>query len=417
MIRRCDWLLLTLALSSFSLAADWPQWRGPERTGISQEMGLLKEWPEGGPKLLWQVKEIGDGYSTPAVVGDRLYLISNKGMDNEYVHCLSAADGKELWTTTIGKVGANDGPQYPGSRSTPTIDDHRLYALGSNGDLACLEAASGKILWKKNVKEEFGGQFGKWAYSESPLVDGEAVVVTPGGADATLLKLNKATGEVVWKSAVPGGDKAAYSSIIVVETGGVKQYVQFLEKGLVGVDAQSGKLLWRYDKTAQGSPANIPTPVAKDAYVYSATNRGGAGLVQLKGGTNAFDAEQVYASSQLPSAIGGAVLVDGYLYGTKSENLICADFLTGEVKWQNRSINAASVCVADGRLYLHGENGDVALVEVSPTSYRELGKFTPPDIQPRGKVNSKAWAYPVVAGGKLYIRDLGCVWCYDVSAK
>ena len=416
MVCRQCWLPLILAACAFATAADWPQWRGPQRTGISQETGLLKEWPAGGPKLLWQVKDIGDGYSTPAVVGDRLYLISNQGMDNEYVHCLSAADGQEIWKTTIGKVGPNDGQQYPGARSTPTVDGRRLFALGSNGDLTCLET-NGKLVWKKNLRDDFGGQFGKWAYAESPLVDGDAVVVTPGGAEATLLKLNKATGEVIWKGPVEGGDNAGYASIIVVEAGGVRQYVQFLEKGLAGVDAKTGKFLWRYDQTAKGSPANIPTPVAKDAYVYSASGRGGAGLVQLKGGTNAFDAEQVYATSQLPSSIGGAVLVGGNLYGTNSQGLICADFVTSDVKWQDRSIGASSVCYAEGRLYLHGENGDVALVEATPEGYREKGKFTPPGIQPRGRVNSKAWAYPVVSGGKLYIRDLGCVWCYDVSAK
>jgi outer membrane protein assembly factor BamB len=398
-------------------AADWPQWRGPQRTGISQETGLLKQWPDGGPKLLWQVKDIGDGYSTPAVVGDRLYLISNKGMDNEFVHCLSAADGKELWSTTIGKVGPNDGPQYPASRSTPTVDGPRLFALGSNGDLACLETDSGKIVWKKNLKDDFGGSFGKWAYAESPLVDGDAVVCTPGGEGATLVKLNKATGELIWKGPVPGGDNAGYASIIVVEAGGVKQYVQFVEKGLVGVDAQTGKFLWRYDQTAKGSPANIPTPVALGSLVYSASARGGGGLVELKGGTSAIDAEQVYATSELPSSIGGSVLVDGHLYGTNSQALICAEFATGKVKWQDRAIRASSVLAADGRLYLHGENGDVALVELTPEAYREKGKFTPPGIQPRGRVNSKAWTYPVVANGKLYIRDLGVVWCYDVSAN
>jgi len=402
---------------SLASAADWPQWRGPERNGVSKETGLLQEWPAGGPKLLWQVKDIGDGYSTPAVVGDRLYLISNKGMDNEFVHCLSAADGKEIWNTTIGKVGRNDGPQYPAARSTPTTDGSRLFALGSDGDLACLETASGKIVWKKNLREDFAGNFGKWAYAESPLVDGDAIVCTPGGAEATLVKLNKASGETIWKGVVPEGDNAGYASIIIVEAAGVKQYVQFLENGLVGLDAKTGKFLWRYDKTAQSSPANIPTPVARESLVYSASNRGGAGLVQLKGGTNAIDAEQVYATPRLPSSIGGAVLVDGNLYGTNSQGLVCADFATGDVKWQDRSIGAASLLAADGRLYLHGENGDVALVELTPEGYREKGKFTPPEIQPRGRVNSKAWAYPVVANGKLYIRDLGVVWCYEVSAK
>jgi outer membrane protein assembly factor BamB len=402
------------AFAGLASAADWPQWRGPQRNGVSQETGLLKEWPAEGPKLLWQRKDIGEGYSTPAVVGDRLYVNSNKGKDDEFVQSLSIEDGQQVWSQRIGKVGPNRGPQYPGARSTPTVLGELLYALGSDGDLVCLETASGKIRWRKNLRADFGGKPGNWAYAESPLVDGDALVCTPGGEEATLVALDKKTGEVIWKSAVPGGDEAGYASVIVVETGGVKQYVQFMQKGLIGVNAKTGEFLWRYSKTAEGSPANIPTPVAHDNYVYSAAGRSGGGLVQLKANNGAVEAEQVYFEPKLPTSIGGSVEIAGYLYGTNSQGLVCADFVTGAPKWQDRGIGAGSVCCAEGLLYVHGEKGDVALVEATPEAYREKGRFTLPNQPDRG--SAKAWAYPVIANGRLYIRDLGSLWCYDIKA-
>jgi len=218
---------------------------------------------------------------------------------------------------------------------------------------------------------------------------------------------------VVWKSALEEADQAAYSSAIGVTVDGVKQYVQFLQKGLVGVDAKTGKLLWRYDHTAKGSPANIPTPIAHGTFVYSAAGRSGGGLVKLKMTDAGFEADEVYFTPKLPTSIGGAVLVDGNLYGTNSQGLLCADFATGEVKWQDRSVGAGSTCYADGLLYVHGEKGDVALVEATPEAYKEKGRITLPSQPERGK--SQAWAYPVVANGRLYIRDLAMLWCYDIQ--
>lgn len=407
-------LVIASAVAGAALAADWPQWRGPDRTGISKETGLLPEWPAEGPKLLWSIKDAGSGYGTPAIAGGKLFLISNQG-ETESLFARDAASGKVLWTVGLGKVGNPDQqPSYPGSRSTPTVDGALLYALGSDGDLKCVETASGKVRWSKSLRADFGGQPGVWAYSESPLVDGDAVVVTPGGPQATLVALNKRTGDVIWKSAVPGGDQAAYASVIIVNEGGVKQYVQFLQKGLVGVDAKTGKFLWRYDRTAMNSPANIPTPVAGDGYVYSASGRGGGALVRLKNENGVVTPEQVYYSNRLPTAIGGAVRIGDYLYGTATAGLLCVHWTTGEVKWQERGIGAASLAYADGRLYLHGENGQVALVEPTPEGYREKGKFTPPELpeRPRGAM---AWAYPVIANGKLYIRDQGSLWCFDVK--
>jgi outer membrane protein assembly factor BamB len=393
-------------------AADWPQWRGPQRDGISAETGLLHTWPQGGPKVAWQNDKVGNGYSTPAVAADRVYLIGNEGKKKEFVEALSAQDGHQLWLMVIGEVGQNLGPQYPGSRGTPTVDGDLLYAIGSNGDLDCLETATGRIVWHKNLRSEFGGMPGNWAYSESPLIDGNVLVCTPGGSQATLVALNKQNGDVIWKSAVPGADRAAYSSVMSVDVAGTKEYVQFLHKGVVGVDANTGKFLWRYDKTAQGSPANIPTPVIHDGYLYSATARGGGGLIKLMPGSES--PKQEYFSKRLPASIGGSVDADGYLYGTNSQGMMCVEFKTGTIKWQDRSIGPSSVLFADGDLYLHGENGKVALVAAKPDGYHKQGEFLPPGGPERTGGGPKAWQYPVIANGRLYIRDQNFLWCFDI---
>ncbi len=404
---------LVAITSHLATAEDWPQWRGPNRDGTSKETGLLKEWPEGGPKLLWAVSNVGDGYATPAVVGEHIYLVGNEGMDDESLHALSVADGKRIWSAKLGKVGPNDqNMNYPGGRSTPAIDGELIYVLGSDGDMSCV-GKDGKVRWQKNLRSEFGGKPGKWAYSESPLVDGDLVICTPGGAQATIVAFNKKSGDVVWKSAA-GDDEAAYSSPVVAEIGGKRQYVQFLQKGLVGVDAKNGKLLWRWDKPAQGSPANIPTPVVWGDYIFTGSNRGGGGVIQIKAQDDAFKVEERFFDKKVPVGIGGAVRVGEHLYGA-GQSMLCLEFKTGKLLWEQRSLPAPAVCVADERIYLHGDNGDVALLEVNPTAYVEKGRFTPPDQPNRGR--SKAWTHPVVANGRLYIRDFGKLWCYDVKTK
>lgn len=399
-------------------AADWPQWRGPDRSGVSKETGLLKQWPTGGPKLLWQVNELGDGYSTPVVVGNRIYLMSNRGLDNEYVQALSASDGKAIWTTRVGNVGNPDqNPSYPKARSTPTIDGELLYALGSDGDLACLETKTGKVRWAKSLRKDFGGEPGEWAYAESPLVDGDLVIVTPGGAQATMAALNKKTGAVVWKSAVPGGDAAGYASAIIVEAAGRKQYVQCLSKGMVGVDAKTGQFLWRYAEVAKG-PAQYFTPVARGEFVYGGALSVGGGMVQLKANGAGVAAQQVYYIRGLPNGPGGAVVVGDHLYGTEvGQKLVAVEFATGKVTWQREDFGIASVASADGMLYLHLVTGDYVLVEATPQRYSEKGRFTPP-AQPKHSTNGPypeaSFAYPVIANGRLYIRDLGTLWAYDI---
>ena len=402
-------------------AADWPQWRGPDRSGVSNERGLLKQWPAGGPKLLWQVNDLGDGFSTPVVVGSRIYMMSNRGLDNEYVQAISASDGKVIWTTRVGNVGNPDqNPSYPKARSTPTIDGDLLYTLGSDGDLACVETKTGKIRWTKNLRKEFEGKPGEWAYAESPLVDGNVVIITPGGPTATLAALNKKTGAVIWKSAVPGGDAAGYASAIIVQAAGRKQYVQLLAKGLVGVDAKTGQFLWRYADVAKG-PAQYFTPVARGEYVYGGALGVGGGMVHLEANGEGVTAKQVYFARGLPNGVGGAVIVGDHLFGTEvGQKLVAVDFATGKVKWQQENFGWASVAAADGMLYLHLVDGGWVLAEASPEAYREKGRFTPPSPPKHAKNGDfaeAAFAYPVIANGRLYIRDLGTLWAYDIKAK
>lgn len=397
-------------------ALDWPQWRGPERNGVSLETGLLQEWPQGGPKLLWQVKAIGSGYAAPSVVGDRIYVLGNEGLENEFVQALDVRDGKRIWSTRLGNVGQpKQNPHFPAARSTPTVEGDVLYALGSDGDLACVETRSGTIRWRKNLRTDFGGQFGTWAYAESPLIDGDTLVCTPGGKETTLLALNKKTGDVIWKCAAPEAGEAAYASAIVVESAGVKQYVQLLQKGLVGVDAKTGRLLWRFAKATSRYNANIPSPTAGGDLIYVGSAGTGGGAVRLKPKDGGVDVEEVYFEAKLPTSIGGVIRSGDLLFGTTGQAMLSLDFASGAIKWEERALGAGSLCLADGRLYLHGENGEVALVEPAADEYREKGRFTPPDQPKRAGPMEKAWAYPVVANGRFYLRDHNSLWCYDVK--
>ena len=269
--------------------------------------------------------------------------------------------------------------------------------------------------WRKSFRADFGGAPGEWGYAESPLVDGDRVVASPGGAQATVVALDKKTGEVVWKTAVPGGDAAAYASIVPADLAGARQYVQFLAKGVVGLDPGTGKFLWRFDKTGSG-PANMTTPAVHDGYVYTGGGLTGGGAVRVTADPAAaggFRVEQAYFEKKLPQGSGGVLRVGDHLYGTIGNALACIELRTGKVAWQDRSVGPASFCYADGRLYALGEDGEVALVDPTPEAYRERGRFTLPD-RPARK-NEKAWAHPVIADGRLYLRDLGSVWCYDLK--
>lgn len=400
---------------------DWPGWRGPSRDNLSRETGLLASWPKGGPTLLWKAKDLGVGYSTPALVGGIIYLLGTEDKDQECLIALSGKDGTRLWSTNLGKTTSAGG--YHGPRSTPTVDGGMLYLMTSSGVLVAADAKSGEPRWKKDTKSEFGGRSGGWAYTESPLIDGDRVLCTPGADKATMVAFDKRTGELVWKADLSqlnmeGGKKkrsyttAAYSSIVVAELAGQKQYVQFLSGGVVGVDAVSGQLLWNYDHPANKT-ANISTPVvANDAvFAASAYNTGG-GLARIVRKDGKLEAEEAYFLDQMQNHHGGMVLLNGYLYGTNGNSLLCINLESGKVAWQNKSVGKGSVVYADGHLYVRSERGPIALVEANPSSYVETGRFDQPE---RSKLS--AWPHPVIAAGCLYIRDQDLLFCYDVKGK
>ncbi len=417
-------LLSTLTLLATSLPTpaqvpagpgDWPAWRGSDRTGVSKEIGLLKQWPTDGPPLLWKIKGLGDGFSTPSVANGRIYVMGTRQGRNELVLCLDAKDGKELWSTHLGQMTGG----HPGPRCTPTVDGDRVYALSSDGKLACLDAATGEKKWGKDFRADFGGRAGGWAYAESPLIDGDVLVCTPGGDKATLATMNKRTGDVLWKAELASlsGQKrsyttAGYSSVIVAETGGVKQYVQFLHGGVVGVAAGDGKLLWHYDKPANGT-ANCSTPIFRDGCVFAASAYGnGGGLARITREGTDFAAKEEYFLKVMQNHHGGMILIGDHVYGTGAATLLCVDFKTGKIAWNERSVGKGSVAFADGHLYVRSENGPLALVEATPTGYKEKGRFNQPD-----RSDKKAWPHPVIAGGKLYVRDWDTLLCYDVRDK
>jgi outer membrane protein assembly factor BamB len=374
---------------------------------VSREVGLLPDWPKEGPRLVWQVTGLGAGYSTPTVAAGRIFSMGNRG-GSEFVMALSEQDGTELWSTLVGPVRANGGG-YEGPRCSPAVDGPLVYALGLNGDLLCLESGTGKEVWRKDLKKDFQGRAGGWGYSESPLIDGDRMLCTPGGKAATLVCLNKKSGELIWKGVVPKGDGANYSSIIAADMDGRRQYIQFLSGGVVGM-SDMGEFLWRYDHPHNGT-ANCSTPIFHDNHVFAASGYGtGGGLVKLTRDGDKVSAEEVYFTKQMKNHHGGMVLLDDFLYGSDEGKLTCLNFKTGDIAWAEGKAGKGSIAFADGRLYYRNEGGPILLVEANPTKYIEHGRFTPPK-----KSGKPSWPHPVIANGKLYLRDQDLLYCYEVK--
>lgn len=322
---------------------------------------------------------------------------------------LDEKTGEEVWSVKIAdankRVGYSEGP-----RCTPTVDGERLYVLGLGADLVCLKTANGEEVWRKNLRKDFNGDVGGWGYSESPLIDGNKLLCTPGGKKSTLIALDKLTGESIWTGVVPQGDQAHYSSIIAADVDGQRQYIQFLPGGVVGLSGD-GKFLWRYDRPHNGT-ANCSTPLYREGHVFAASSYGtGGGLVKLTRSGNEVKAEEVYFTKNMKNHHGGMVLLGDYLYGSDEGKLTCLEFKTGKVQWAENKAGKGSIAYADDRLYYRNEGGPVILVEANPKKYVEHGRFSPPST---GK---PAWPHPVLANGKLYIRDQQYLYCYDVKQK
>ena len=398
-------LLLLLSMASVSLAqsnANWPQWRGPNRDGVSKETGLLKQWPTEGPPLVWKAGGAGRGFSSFAVANGKLITMGLRG-DREFVVAFDVATGKEAWATPHGSAFHND--RGDGPRGTPTIDGDRVYALGGDGDLSALNLRNGQVVWTKNILKEFGGRNITWGISESPLIVGDKLLVNPGGPGASIVALNKSNGSVIWKSQ---SDKAGYSSAIPMQVNGGTQVVFFTDQRAVGLDLQDGRLLWEYARPANRT-ANAATPIARANRVFISSDYGtGGGVVEIKpDGT----AQEVWFTREVRNHHSSSVLIGDYLYGFSSSILMAVKFDTGEIAWRDRSVGKGSLVYADGRLYCFSERGVVGLVEATPTGYVERGRF-------RIEAGSlETWTHPVVAGGRLYLRDQDAIYAYDVRQK
>ncbi len=416
----------TIAVSILSLLAnaaqakDWPQWRGPDRTGLSAEKGIIKSWEGSAPKLLWNVKGSGSGFSSVSIVDGILYTSGNfEG--GQGVSAFSIKDGKLLWQTPVTDFVPKHG--YQGARSAPTVDGDKLYITTSNGVIACL-STKGKIVWSKDFKKEWKGKMmSGWGFSESPLVDGDRVVCTPGGNDAFMVSLDKKTGTTKWKTKIEsedlgkkGKDGAGYGSIVISNGGGVKQYVQMTGRGVIGVRTKDGRLMWNYNKVAN-STANIPTPVVDGDHVFCSTGYGtGSALLKLVKKGSTVVAEEVYflKPKTLQNHHGGLLLIDGHIYGAHKHNggdPICVEMKSGEVKWgPEKGVGHGSACVTfvDGHLIYRYQSGHVALVKATPKGYELKGSFMPAHQE------AESWAHPVVSDGKLYLREQDHIMCYEL---
>jgi outer membrane protein assembly factor BamB len=409
------------ALALPALAADWPQWRGPDRNDVSKETGLLKSWPKDGPKLLWTFKNAGAGYSCPAVVGDHLYC-AGSGDKGEFVFALDVTTGNQLWSTVFAPPPSLTQERGEGPRGSPTVDGGLIFIESDEGDLACIEAASGKLHWQKalSLKNDFGGkvQNTKWGFSESPLVDGDKLICTPGGSKGTLLALNKQTGEVLWQSK-ESTDNAAFSSPMAADIGGMHQYIQMTPSSILGVAANDGHKLWQFSRN--GPTAAIPTPVIKDNFVYVTSGyNAGCNLIKVNSDGKTFTPEQVYANKNMVNHHGGVVLVGEYRYGYSDggKGWVCQKLADGSIVWNEKDkLGKGSLTCADGHLYCYSEgDGTVVLIEATPDGWKESGRFTLPEKSKiRKSGGTKFWTHPVVANGKLYLRDQDLLFCYDVK--
>jgi outer membrane protein assembly factor BamB len=404
-------LLLSLISAALAVPGDWPQFRGPNRDGASAETGLLQELPPGGPPLAWKATGLGIGYSTVAVVGNRIYTIGENSESSSVV-ALNTADGKQVWSAKLGKPGAPGMPAFEGPRSIPTVEGGLLAAVGQWGELVCLETATGKELWRKDYAKDFGGKLPHWGYAESPLIDGDKVVVTPGGSAGAVVALNKKTGALIWRSP-EFTDAPHYSSLIMAVIGTVRQYILLTAESVAGIRAADGKLLWRAPR--KGKTAVIPTPIYSDGHVYVTSAYGvGCNLFKVTAAGGKFAAEEVYANKVLGNKHGGVIKLGGFVYGhADDKGWTCQDLKTGAAKWQSNQPGKGSITYADGRFYLRTEDkGTVVLIGATPDGFKEHGRFEQP-----GRSDKKAWPYPVIAAGKLYLRDMDTLFCYDVKAK
>jgi outer membrane protein assembly factor BamB len=402
MLRATAFVVCALVAVARPEAADWPQWRGPNRDGRSAETGLLAPWPPDGPPLVWRSTGLGEGYASLAVARGRVFTQGQRG-SQQMVMAFDVKTGGKLWETPIAARAFRES-RGNGPRGTPTVDGERLYAMAADGTLAALDVATGQVIWSQNVVQKFGGVMIPWAFSESPLVDGDRLIVMPGGRGASLVSLNKMDGALQWKA---GNDQAGYSSAVIAEAEGVRQVVALSGESAFGVRVDNGQVLWRYDRVSNDT-ANIATPIVRDGYAFLSTNYDtGAALLKL----GAQGASEVYFTREMMNHYSTSVLIDDVLYGFSNSILTAMRFRTGQVLWRHRSVGKGSLIAADKFLYVLSEDGVLGLVEARSDRYREVSRFEIPSGQ------YPTWAPPVVADGRLYVREQDRLLAFDISAR
>ena len=386
-------------------SAEWNQWLGPNRDGKSPETGLLAAWPESGPKQVWQIESLGAGFSSLAVAGGKLFT---QGVKNgkQFLIALDAETGETVWETEHGRPYSNR--RGGGPRGTPTIDDGRVYALGGDGNLICADASTGAKIWEKHLLKTYRARNINWGISESPLIDGNRIIVNAGGRGASIVALDKTTGKELWKTQ---SDEAGYSSGVAVEIDGVRQYLFFTGEAAVGVLATNGELLWRY-RPVSNSTANVATPIVRDNLVFFSSSYGtGCALLRLDSTGGSTTASEVYFNRDMRNHYSSSVLIDDHLYGFSGRILTAMEFETGELAWRDRSVGKGQMIYADGRFYILSDNGVVGLVEPNPSEYREVSRF---EI---GSRDYPTWTLPVISDGTLYLRDQERLYAYNIKAQ
>jgi len=423
--------IFVLAASTIAQAADWTQWRGPNRDGHSADKGLLKTWPSEGPKLNWTFDTAGVGYGSPAVVGDRLYILGaedpEKG-EREFLVCIGTKDGKEIWRQKLDNSAGNYSANWGGGpRGTPSVDGDHVYILGPRGDLQCRKTSDGSKVWGINLVKDLGGKIPNWGYSESVLIDGDRLLCMPGGNKGTIAALDKKTGDVIWRS-TDLTEGASYSSL-VINNYGVKHYVTIAPSGLVGVRASDGKLLWR-SAAGKNGIAVCPTPVVNDKFVFGTSGyQSGCGLVELSpDGPDAVKAKDIYLSKTMQNHHGGVIRVGDQLFGYSDKGgWMCLDYLKMETDkedplWKSDKLSKGSLIYADGQFYLYSDVkkdkdlfGTCVLIDANKKEWKESGRFVLPQMTQHPRRSGRVWTHPVVANGKLFLRDHELLFCYDIK--
>lgn len=416
-----------LTLCGSARADDWLQWRGPDRANRSAETGLFETWTADGPPLEWNAQGLGEGYAGVSVRGDWIYSTGNND-EGQFVIALNASDGSVRWKTVVTDSVPKHG--YGGSRSTPTIDGDHVYIVSSDGRIVCLSAEQGEIVWQRDFDEFDGKMMSSWGFSESPLVDEDRVVCTPGGNRAVVVALDKLSGETIWECKLPRSPKgevnakgaslkdgSGYSSCVISNGGRMKQYVQMVGRGLIGIHAKTGIGVWRYKNTAN-TTANIPTTIAEGDYVVTSTGYGtGSAMLKLSKRGRGVRFKTVWAleGREFQVKHGGMTLVDGYIYaghGNGAGMPVCVQMKTGKIMWgpeRAKGSGEASFIYADDHLVVRREDGTVMLIRANPKKFDLVHSFKPEFQQ------GKSWAHPVIANGKLYLREQDRLMCYRLK--